>query len=170
LARLLLGIVLVLPALGCVDEPQVAQPPLTLPFIGSDTRSAGVLFRVEEEGPYALSLVFNYPEGGYHAREHALRVALGDGATFPRPNGRPLSVEVELKKEESDRFKPVVERSIDSHHLTVSSWSEEAFNKKLLKLRLEPGDYKLIAHAVDVDPAFEQLKVDLRLARSYGSD
>jgi len=152
---------------GCFDKPELSEPPMVLPLIRGETRNVGVFFRVPEEGHYAVTLAFRYPKGDDQMRGRILGLAVGDGSAYPKALGRPLPVNVELLQSDVERFRQVLDRTVESEHLSISTWESGALVKQLLRVKLMPGEYKLLANVASLDASFRDVEVDLRFVRSY---
>jgi hypothetical protein len=153
---------------GSTGCSEVKTPPLAVPLVRGGELDIELDFQIADAHRYALNIAFRCPEKNETECDRVRELAIGpETASISKINGKPLSVHFLLSKKFPGGFKSILERSVDSEGIKLSSWGSGAFDKELASFELDVGRYHLSASAVKIDPALKNVEIDLNLVRPY---
>jgi hypothetical protein len=153
---------------GCSKQSQLQEPPIILPLIRTEPVAIDVDFQITEARLYAFGMTFRFPSGNEQERAKVRQAAIGDDADPKRgARGKPLSLDIVVLKREGDQYITLLKHSTDTEQIGLSSWSDDVFNKELLPLSLQSGEYKLLVRVTECDPSLKDVIIDFRLIRPY---
>lgn len=153
-------------------------PPIELPL---NVKNSGIKiennFQIIEKKLYAFELRFLFNEGDEVDRAKTRKLSGGAKVTDsfgrktipPYEKGVPLSLKLTLNKINKGNGEKLLlyQNIINTEEIGLSSWNYVHFNKELVSLSLEPGQYDIEVEPISISPELAKTIVNFLITFPY---